>query len=258
MLRGAIVAAQFLTRVPLSRRVVETHELSRAVAWFPVVGAFVGGAIAVVIALFTRLLGFDAAIVAGLIFGALLTGAFHEDGLADTCDGVGGGFTRDRALEIMRDSRIGAYGAVAIVLLYAARITLFRALGNPMQILLVLPPAAALARASSAALMIWLPNARKEEGMAGHVARTLGGATVSIALTLATVITVALCGRAAVALVAAAVLVTVVSALYLRHRLGGVTGDCLGAVNVAVEVASVAAAVAWIRSFAPLELLRWP
>jgi adenosylcobinamide-GDP ribazoletransferase len=257
MLRGAVVAVQFLTRIPLSRRAIETHELSGALAWFPLIGALVGTGIAGVIALSTRLLGFDAAIVAGLIFGALLTGALHEDGLADACDGLGGGFTRGRALEIMRDSRIGSYGAVALVLLYAARITLFRALGGPIPLLFAVPAAFALARASSVALMAWLPNAR-EEGLAGDVARSLGGATVTIGIAAAAIISILLCGRAAMVLVAVAVLVTLTSGFYLRHRLGGITGDCLGAVNVIVEVAAVAAAVVWTRTVGPLELLRWP
>ena len=245
ILRSAIVAAQFLTRVPLSRRAVEAHELAGAVAYFPLVGAIVGGAVAGVIFLVTPVLGFDVAIVAGLIAGALLTGALHEDGLADTCDGLGGGYTRERTLEIMRDSRIGSYGAVALVLLYAARFTLFRTLG-PWPLLLAYPAVSSLARASSVALMAWLPNARKE-GMAEDVGSALDRTTIAVGLLTPLAIAALLCGRAALALAGVASLVTLGAALYLRRRLGGITGDALGAVNVVVEIASLAAAVAWTR-----------
>jgi adenosylcobinamide-GDP ribazoletransferase len=255
MLRSAIVAAQCLTRVPLSRRAGETHELARAVAYFPLVGAIVGAGIAGVTAVATPLLGLDVAIVVALVFGALLTGAFHEDALADTSDGLGGGFTRARALEIMRDSRIGSYGAVALVLLYAARFTMFRTLGV-RDLLLVLPVAAALGGASGVALMAWLPNAR-QEGFAEDVARALDGRSMAIAIATPLILGAILCSLAALLFVAAATIVTAVAGLHFRKRLGGVTGDCLGATNVVVEVTVLACAIGWTR-FAPLEVLRWP
>ncbi len=256
MFRSAIVAAQFLTRIQLSRRVVEEHELAGAVAYFPLIGALVGAGVAGVTMVVTPLVGLDAAIVAGLAFGALLTGAMHEDGLADTCDGLGGGFTKARALEIMRDSRIGSYGAVALILLYAARFTLFRSLGAAA-LLLALPIASALGRASGVVLMAWLPNARAG-GMADDVARSLGRGAIAIGVLTALVIAAALSGTAAPALVAVAIVITLAAAMYLRHRLGGVTGDTLGAANVVVETAVIAVAVAWTRLQAPLEVLRWP
>jgi len=255
MLRSMVIAAQFLTRVQLSRRVVEAHELPGAIAWFPLVGALVGGAMAGLIYAATPLLGSDVAIVLGLIAGALLTGAFHEDGLADACDGLGGGFTRERALEIMRDSRIGSYGAVALVLLYAARFTLFRTLGAA-QLLLALPVASALGRASIVVLTAWLPSARTE-GMAVDVARSVTRGTAAIGIATALVIAAVLTGVAAPALVATAALAIIGAAFYLRHRLGGTTGDTFGAVSVIVEVVTLAAAVAWTRVHAPLEIVRW-
>ncbi len=256
MFRSAIVAAQFLTRIQFSRRAVEEHELAGAVAYFPLVGALVGAGIAGVTIVVTPLVGLDAAIVAGLAFGALLTGALHEDGLADTCDGLGGGFTKARVLEIMRDSRIGSYGAVALILLYAGRFTLFRALGGA-GLLLALPVASAFGRASGVVLMAWLPNARAE-GMADDVARSLRRGTVAMGVLTALVLATALTGITAPPLVAVAIVITLAAAMYLRHRLGGVTGDTLGAVNVVVETSVVAVAVAWARLQAPLEVLRWP
>jgi len=255
MLRSAIVATQFLTRIPLSRRAGETHELARAAAYFPLVGAIVGAGIAAVAWALTPILGLDVAVVAALIFGALVTGAFHEDGLADTCDGLGGGFTRERALEIMRDSRIGSYGAVALVLLYAARFTMFRTLGG-RDLLLALPVAAALGGASGVTLMAWLPNAR-QEGVADDVGRALSSSTIAIAVATPVLLAAILCSIAAPLLVGAAALVTAIAGLHFRKRLGGITGDCIGATHLAVEVTVLACAVGWTR-VAPLEALRWP
>jgi adenosylcobinamide-GDP ribazoletransferase len=254
MLRSAIVAVQFLTRLPVSRRPGETHELARAAAYFPLVVALIGAAIAGVVRVATPLLGIDVAIVAALTFGALVTGALHEDGLADACDGLGAGFTRDRALEIMRDSRIGSYGAVALVLLYALRFTTFRTLGE-RELLLALPVASALGGAAGVVLMSWLPNARKE-GLAADVSRGLGPGAKAVAVCTPLVLAALLCSAAAPLLVGAAALVTVLGGLYFERRLGGVTGDCIGVAHVVVEVTVLTCAIAWTQ-LAPIETLRW-
>lgn len=231
MMRGFVVATRFLNRVPVPGRAVEVYELAPAAAWFPLIGALVGAITAAIVV-------FTSSVVLGLIVAALLTGCFHEDGLADTCDGLGGGFTRERALAIMRDSRIGSYGAIALVLLYLARFTLFAQLGRTL--LVTLPAAAALGRGTSIALMAWLPNARAE-GVAEEVSRDLQPWTVvaGIALTIALA---AIAWPLAVPMLGVAAAITLLAGFYLRHRLGGITGDALGAVNVIVEVASLAIA----------------
>ena len=231
MMRGFVVATRFLTRVPLPGRAVESHELAPATAWFPLIGALVGAITAAIVV-------FTSSVVLGLIAAALLTGCFHEDGLADACDGLGGGFTRERALAIMRDSRIGSYGAIALILLYLARFTLFAQLGRAL--LVTLPAASALGRGTSIALMAWLPNARAE-GVADEVSRDLRPLTViaGIALTIALA---AIAWPLALPMLGVAATITLLAGFYLRHRLGGITGDTLGAVNDIVEVASLAIA----------------
>lgn len=256
MPRGPIVAGRFLTRIPLPGPAVEAHELAPAAAYFPLVGALVGAVVAGLIAATTPVFGLDVAVFAGLVFGALLTGGFHEDGLADACDGLGGGVTRERALAIMRDSRIGSYGALALVLLCIGRFTLFRTLGGA-QLLIAYPIASALGRASSVFLMGWLPNARAE-GVADDVGRDLGRGTVAIAVTTPIFLATVLSGLAALPLALVATGTTIAAGLYLRRRLGGITGDCLGAVNVVVEVATLACAVALVQTSGPLEVLQWP
>ena len=236
--RGFVAAIRLLTRIPIPGRPTGRSELAASVVWFPVVGSLVGAATAVIVVSSERRLG-SPAIVLGLIAAALLTGCIHEDGLADACDGLGGGSTRERRLEIMRDSRIGSYGATALTLLYLARFTLFTALGQ--NLLLVLPIAYALARSTSVALMAWLPNARGD-GLADDVAGSLRPTAVVVSMLVACVIAVAISPRLALPMVAIAVVVTFTSGRYLQRRLGGVTGDVLGAVNVIAEVATLAIA----------------
>ncbi len=238
MLRGFVVATRFLTRIPMPGRDVEVHELAPSVAWFPLVGALAGGVVAGVIIYTKPFLG-DAAIVLGLIVATLLTGAFHEDALADTCDGLGGGFTRERALEIMRDSRIGSYGAAALVLLYLARFTLLARFGR--ELFFVLPAAFALGRATSIVLMAWLPNARAES-VADNTARGLRPLTVILGLVMTIALTALLPVKIAISMIVAAGLLTMLFGLYLQRRLGGITGDTLGALNVITEVATLAMA----------------
>src|SRR5580704_12617238 len=116
-----LTALQFLTRVPVGSFPYDPEALSRAVLWFPLVGGFVGAAAAGVHWAVARAVSAPIAALATLIFLVLITGAFHEDGLADTADGLGGGWNRQQSLEIMRDSRIGTYGAIALILSLFAR-----------------------------------------------------------------------------------------------------------------------------------------
>ena len=129
MIRGLRAAVRFLTRVPVPGAVTTAEDLPHAIGWFPLVGAGVGAAIGGVATL--ALPWWDPAIAAVLAIavGLLLTGGFHEDAASDAADGLGGGFTTERVLEIMRDSRIGAYGAMTLwVVLSLRALLLWRAL----------------------------------------------------------------------------------------------------------------------------------
>ncbi len=241
MLRGLVVATQFLTRIPMPGRAVEAREIAPAMIWFPAVGALVAGATAAIVVFTQPRLG-QSSIVLGLIFAALVTGGLHEDGLMDASDGLGGGYTRERALEIMKDSRIGSFGAIAIVLLYLARFTLFAQLGP--KLLVILPATAALSRATSIVLMSWLPNARAQ-GLADDAGHGLSPVTVIAGLLLAIAMAAVLAPRSALLMVAIAAVFTGAAGLYFRKRLGGIVGDALGAVIVIAEVLMLGAVVAW-------------
>lgn len=228
-LRTAAGAVMFFTRLPLPRRIdVGAADLRGAITYFPLCGALVGAFAALV--WWLALAVWPATVAAGLALaaGVVLTGALHEDGWADVCDGFGGGHTKERVLEIMKDSRIGAYGLIGLLLL----------LGVKWQVLAALPralvPAAlvaghALSRGMAATLMATLDYARAEgPSKARALVVRLGG--WRLALVLATALApLALLPVRAWWGVAALVVVRFALARWFRQRLVGYTGDCLGA-----------------------------
>src|SRR5262249_52787786 len=118
IVRYFLLALQFLTRLPVPRGLRTTEgELGKASAFFPMVGAVVGAGTAGVFLLTDKVLPFSVSVLVAIAFATFITNAFHEDGLADTFDGFGGGWSKDQALEIMRDSRIGTYGTLALIFL---------------------------------------------------------------------------------------------------------------------------------------------
>jgi adenosylcobinamide-GDP ribazoletransferase len=213
---------------------VDGETLARSSLWFPVVGAVVGGVGGGVLVAAARVWPPLVAAVLALLATVLLTGAFHEDALADAADGLGGGVTRERALAIMRDSRIGSYGAVALVLVLSGRIACLAAM-EPMEGARALIGAHVLGRWSSLPLMRLLPCARIDGS-----ARPFVGAVTGLRLVGGTLLAAGLAGPALGARTLpaglAAVAVTALAARYFRARLGGITGDCLGATNQIVEL----------------------
>ena len=241
--RAVYAATQFFTRLPLpSLRVLLPDDESRTTTYWPLVGAGIGAAIAATWFLAAQL--WPPAVATGLALaaGVLLTGALHEDGFADTCDGLFGGRTRERALEIMRNSRLGAFGAVGLVLL----------LGLKWQTLAALPTAAlpgaliaahAISRGLLVPMTLALPYARTDgraaQRMAARADARLAG---TAALSLAPLLLLAPPARTACLLAAAAAWAGCF--LWFRRRLAGYTGDCLGATQQLTELAILLAALA--------------
>src|SRR5580692_8682252 len=122
-------AIMFLTRLPVPRWTDHSPEyLREAPRYFPLVGWIVGGICSLAFWLFSRFISVDIGIVASMIAGLLVTGCFHEDGFADVCDGMGGGWTKEKILLIMKDSRIGAYGAIGLISILATKFLLLKEL----------------------------------------------------------------------------------------------------------------------------------
>jgi adenosylcobinamide-GDP ribazoletransferase len=238
-LRGAAAAVAFLTRIPVGRLVaLDAADVARGGAFFPLVGAGVGavvGGIAQAAAgTLTGLLAATLAVAAG----AALTGALHLDALADAADALGS--ARDRALEIMRDHAIGAYGTAALVLDLGAKVGALSALAASHDALRIAVCAAASARAAPVALSAALPYARPGAGL-GRALDSAGLVRLLVAVAIAVVACVAL--HAAVVLGSTAV-VTIACGLGARRWLGGVTGDVLGATTELAELAGLVVGVA--------------
>ena len=147
-------------------------DIGKAAAFFPLVGVIVGGAAALVFLALQKILPLSAAVLCAVSFGAFLTNAFHEDGLADSFDGFGGGWTKDRTLEIMRDSRIGTYGTLALIFLIFGKVMFLSQL-PPGQVWRWLIVGHTAARWTTLPLCVWLPYARAE-GQGKLVAKQVG------------------------------------------------------------------------------------
>lgn len=239
---GLVTALGFLTRVPVPRRAaLGPASLGRAAVWFPVVGALVG-----LVAGATRLLA-DLALPAGaatvlaLAAATLLTGALHEDGLADTADGFGAHTTRARRLEIMRDPRVGTYGALALIAVTLLAWSLLSALDGE-DCLRAAVAGHALARW---AILVHAATSRPaREGGAGTLLR-VGPRSLAVATVLTAGLAVVAVGPPAAAVAVGTALVIVAGARTATRRvIGGATGDTFGAVGKLVEVASYAVVAA--------------
>lgn len=171
-----------------------------------------------------------------------LTGGFHEDGLADTCDGLGGAVGRERALAIMKDSRIGSYGALGLVLMLAIKATLLCAQGTELRTACALVLAHSISRAAPVVLLALLPYAGDaEHAKAKPMAQQVKPSDVAVALLTAMALSAVLAPQLGVAQTlsafgAAAVAVACMRR-WLRRRLGGYTGDTLGATQQGAEAA---------------------
>ena len=243
MLRDLKVALLFLTRLPIQvDGAVTMRDLAAAVYAFPLVGAVIGllAGLAYWITLQLSLPALPAALIA-IVTMLLLTGALHEDGLADTADGLGGR-DRARALEIMADSRIGSFGALALMVSLLARLIALAPMWDPRQVAMVLVGAAMASRAVMPVVMLLQPSARGD-GLAAATGRP-EPVRVMLGCFLAIGVTVMLLPLpvAVPALVASAAFSLLVAA-WLGRRLGGCTGDTLGAVQQVAEIAFLFAIV---------------
>ncbi|HET9260014.1 MAG TPA: adenosylcobinamide-GDP ribazoletransferase [Acidimicrobiia bacterium] len=241
---GFAAAVNFLTRFPMPAG--PPGDLSRAVPWFPIVGALIGATMTGVYALGYRFLPSLLVAVVAVVVGIVVTGALHEDGLADSFDAIGSGATGEEGLAIMRDSRLGTYGTTALVASILWRVIALGSL-EPELALVALVSAHSLARAGAVALMAITNPARADGlGRSGVVAVTARGAWVAAATGMAVFAFLggwwALPG---IALVTA----TVLCFRYIgRSRFGGVTGDLLGACEQIGEVTvlTLVAGAAWL------------
>jgi cobalamin 5'-phosphate synthase/cobalamin synthase len=251
-MRRVAAAISFLTRFPLpGAGQFRSVDVGRATLFFPLVGAAIGAAGVAVLKLSSIRVGGDglhfdtpwlpAPLAALLVvaFSAWITGAIHLDGLADTADGLAGGRTHEDRLRIMRDPAVGTYGVVALILLLAVKVTalstlIARSVAVPYLIL-----APALGRWATVALGRFLPYAREQgDGLGNAVTEHVGWAELLGATAIAGGITFLTSGRVGMAGWVAVVALTGTMGRWFQRRIGGVTGDTLGA-NAEISEAAV-------------------
>ena len=266
LVREFLLAVQFFTRVPIVGRLAGwvgfSPALLRASAGhFPGVGLLVGGVAATAYAAVNAMLPDThftplVAAVLSTVVSVLLTGGFHEDGLADVADGLGGSYDRTRALDIMKDSRVGAFGAMALVLALLAKVALLALLGSvegvptgwdeaPLSTWYVCAALVAghtVSRALPLLLIAWLPHvgdtaASKSKPLADQItARSLLVAFIWLFMALALVLSV-LDAMNLIVACSFAMLALLWMGRWFKRRLQGFTGDCLGAAQQVCEIA---------------------
>lgn len=240
-------ALRFFTRLPVPQWVGHSPEqLNHAARYFPLMGIIVGLVGASVTYLFAMILPISLAIILGMVTTILTTGAFHEDGFADAVDGFGGGYGKLRILDIMKDSRVGSYGVIAMALLLLAKFTALSEIASQHSVALacvVLISGHAISRLASTTLLYFLEYVRED--------------ALSKSKPLSTQLTrLELCIAGFFGLLPAAgllyvwpqpyafavslllVLITsICAARYFNKHIGGYTGDCLGATQQIAEMA---------------------
>jgi adenosylcobinamide-GDP ribazoletransferase len=230
-----LAAVAFLTRIPAGRTF---RDAGAGAALFPVVGAAIGAAVGGSTYGLARVVPAPAAAGIALAIGALLTGALHLDGLADTADALAGR-SREAALAIMRDHAVGVYGAVAIALDLLVKAAALSALAGRARAVLEALAAGALSRAAAPVLAVALPSLRTEG--AGAAFRVAPAAAL-----VAVLLAVAIAAPVEPLLIAAAAVVGVACFAWFRLRFGGHTGDLLGAATELVETAALVTAAALV------------
>jgi len=236
LLEALALAFQTLTRIPVPspQRTPIDRTLAWSAVWYPFVGFLLGGAGWLAAKATVSYWPSALAAVIVLVFWAALSGALHEDGLADTADAMGLQRSRDRTLEILKDSRIGAFGVIALIL---ATLLRWLGVGSLTESGLAAGFLASQTLPRAGLVLLARLAGPATDGSGGAVARALrwGHVVAAVALTAALLAP----GASERLLVASAVCVAVVlaSAVFFRARIGGVTGDCLGAAAMLQEIA---------------------
>ena len=235
---GPLAAAQFLTRVPIRLR--REPSMERAIVWFPLVGALIGAATGGVAVGAWHLVPPAVAAALAVIAGLLITGAFHEDGLGDIADAFGGGTTVERRLEIMKDSRHGTYGVAAMCASIVIRIVAVGSLAGPAAMFAGLIIAHTMARAASVGLMGSMKLAAGLEvrnSLGADYGRSTTQRRAAIAVASGCAITALATGWWVAPLAAAGVVSAVAVGVLALRKIGGISGDVLGACEQIAECA---------------------
>jgi len=238
-----LTAVMFLTRLPVSRFIdFKPEYLAQSTVYFPVVGAIVGIVGSLTLWFACIVFSPSLAVLVSMLATVLLTGAFHEDGLADSADGFGGGFTQERVVEIMKDSRIGTYGGVALWFAFTLKfyalldLVSFSASTDVWLAAKALIAAHTVGRASSLWLIYAYDYVRSESATSKPFAESVTPFRLGFGISFSLAVSVLLIGWNTLILLTVSAGVVFLCGAYFKRRIGGITGDALGAANLTVEI----------------------
>jgi adenosylcobinamide-GDP ribazoletransferase len=229
---GLLGALQFLTRVPI--RLPAAVEHHRVVPWFPIVGALIGAAVGGVMVGLAEVVPMTVAAACAVVVGLMITGAFHEDGLADVADAFGGGTTVERRLEILKDSRHGTYGVAAMTSSIVLRVVCLASIATPATAFAAAVAAHTLGRGAAVGAMTAAPPAT-DSGLGVSAARELRPVPTMLGIAAGVGTVAALTGWWVFPLLAAAVVAMAGVVVLAVRKIGGLAGDVLGAVEQVAE-----------------------
>lgn len=232
-----LTAVMFYSRIPVPRNVAFSNELlNKSTRYFTLVGLIVGGLGALVYWGCTFILPNNIAIAISMIATIWITGAFHEDGFADFCDGFGGGYTKEKILEIMKDSRIGTYGSIGLILMLLTKFLCLTNI-NPVSLPLVFIAAHGFSRLLPVAIIYSSEYVRADlTSKVKPIGHRDSSAAFLIALFFGTVFMIFIPLATALFTVAMSVVLFFIFKAYMEKKLGGYTGDVLGALQQLAEI----------------------
>jgi adenosylcobinamide-GDP ribazoletransferase len=233
-----LTAIMYFTRIRVPKTI--GHDpvyLQKAPKYVPLVGWIVGAGCSISFLVFSRFVSVDTGILASMITGLLITGAFHEDGFADVCDGFGGGWTKEKILLIMKDSRIGAFGAIGLIAILGSKFILLKELAVSHYFIICLFAAHSLSRLMPVLLIQWSINVTdadhsKSRPVTGSKLNPVEG-IVAIFFALAPSVFLS---WHFLLIIPPLLFVTWCLARYFKKWIGGYTGDCLGTVQQISEI----------------------
>lgn len=228
-----IAAFQFLTIFPtIIKRMFTSQEMGRAVAWFPLVGIVLGFLLYAVNYLAQLIFPISVSAAITLFAWVIFTRAFHLDGFMDTCDGLFGGFTPERRLEIMKDSRMGAFGVAGGILVLLAE---YSALTSSTNLFSALMFATILGRWASPLVIYYFPYAR-EDGLGIEMKRNVRLQEILIATSITAIASFFVYGWMGFVLMPGSAIIAFLICFYVMRLIPGLTGDIYGTVTTVVEM----------------------
>lgn len=233
-MRHFLIALQFLTIFPIRLKAVEEREFGKSLAYFPLVGTVIGLILALSLYLLSQILPDIVACLLVLIILVVITGAIHLDGFADTCDGFCGSRPKDKVLEIMRDSHIGVMGAMGLILILLLKFSLFYSipyflLGKTLVIMTTLGRWFQV-------LACYLSNYAPDEGKGKYFVEYVKKRELIFSALFSLAVVVSVMSGKGIALFILAIIIMLPIIRYVKRRIGGMSGDTIGAVGEASEV----------------------